>query len=136
MVKAAGLRSAGAIRVGSIPTPRTSANSSVVEFNSSKVETWVRFPLGATEFVGTLQKPSNLPMLSNGLGCGVFTPEIRVRFPASEHRSSESLSKQTHFHWPCSPVVRTRDFESRNRSSNLRKAIFSLCSSNGRASAL
>ena len=136
MVKELVLRSNGAIRVGSNPTPRISANSSVVEFNSSKVETWVRFPLGASEFLGTLQKPSTLPMLSNGLGCGVFTPEIRVRFPASEHRSLESLPKQTHFQWPCSPVVRTRDFESRNRSSNLRRAIFCLRSSNGRASAL
>ena len=54
VVKELVLRSNGAIRVGSNPTPRISANSSVVEFNSSKVETWVRFPLGASEFVGTL----------------------------------------------------------------------------------
>jgi len=53
-LKELALRSNGAIRVGSTPTARTSANSSVVEFNSSKVETWVRFPLGASVFDVTL----------------------------------------------------------------------------------
>jgi len=55
VVKAAGLRSAGAIRVGSIPTPRkqlvfckkSSANNLVVELQVSNLSTWVRFPLGA-----------------------------------------------------------------------------------------
>ncbi len=57
MVKAAGLRSAGAIRVGSIPTPcnpvsllvkrQSRANNLVVELQVSNLSTWVRFPLGA-----------------------------------------------------------------------------------------
>ena len=57
MVKAAGLRSAGAIRVGSNPTPRISASNLVVELQVSNLSTWVRFPPGASEFIGTLQKP-------------------------------------------------------------------------------
>ena len=90
MVKELVLRSNGAIRVGSNPTPRISANSSVVEFNSSKVETWVRFPLGALELL-VLFKTTIYPMWCNGLAYGPFKAKIRVQFPASENYSLESL---------------------------------------------
>ncbi len=69
VVKAAGLRSAGAIRVGSIPTPckqlafckkASRANNLVVELQVSNLSTWVRFPLGASAARHGSQEPRGL----------------------------------------------------------------------------
>ena len=58
MVKAAGLRSAGAIRVGSNPTPRISASNLVVEYQISNLITRVRFPAGALRLGTPFKSPA------------------------------------------------------------------------------
>ena len=111
--------------MGSIPTPRKqigssdtkihSAINSVVEYQVSNLLTWVRFPNGASEFVGTSQKPTQfqycLTVRISGFhpGSPGSTPGIGKELLGLSKRPS----------WPHSITVSTWDFESRSPSSIL-----------------